>query len=270
MMQQPLTSAEREWQERLKQAVLSQNVEKVHEVFDLTTPHWKTILGKDRYFMNFLLRSALEHDNHKLLQILLDKSIGKSLLYATAEGSLKSVQIIVKKIEQLERENPGQTSYIGPNDYANERGYKTPLMIALEMNNYDIIEYFIVKGYDKINLFTDDSSESKKPAQDELEKGIHRSSHRNKSCCNRVNPIKLTQDKFESLVREKTDDAEEKLVHLRIEAYRACANPLYISYKFLHNVNDDSISNPLYYVLDLHQKLRKQAWYVIHVLTTCT
>lgn len=251
--------AEKRWRESLNQAVSNEDVEKFHEVVN-QFPNGKALLQKDQYFLNFLIRIVLQFENDKLLDAFLEYgAIGKSLLYTSSDGSLNRVKKILEKIEKLKHEHQNK-SYLGPSGFNNKNRYKTPLMIAIELKNYDVVEYFVSKGYDKIDIFTEDGfgtemkANSQQVQDDEIERGTDCVLLK---CCN---PVKYILDMFDSFVRKKDDDKEEKRAHLRFESYRACTNPFYISYKFIYGNNDDTIYNPLYYLLDLYQKLQKQAW----------
>lgn len=259
MAGQETSLSEKRWRQSLNQAVLNQHVEKFHESVN-QVPNGDALLQKDQYFLNSLIRTALQFESDKLLDAFLEHgAIGKSLLYASSDGSLNRVKKILEKIEKLQEEKPNST-YLGPNGFTNKNRYKTPLMIAIETHNYDIVEYFVSKGYDKIDILTDDGFGKNNTI---AQQGGDDDDMETKTDCVLLkcrNPFKFILDTFQSFVSKKEDDKEEKRALLRIESYRACTNPLYISFKFIYRKNEDTICNPLYYLLDLYQKLKKQAW----------
>lgn len=126
-------------------AVSSENFEKLKEILD-TRKDINLEAQENRAFAKLLLDTAIENDDDKILEVLINKGarIGGILFTAVRQGSYKSVKCIVNVLEA--QGSVDDQFDLGPSDSKTE-GFITPLMMAIQLNDYDIIEYLIIRGY---------------------------------------------------------------------------------------------------------------------------
>jgi len=129
---------------------------------------------------------------------------------------------------------------LGPNDCKPE-GFITPLMMAIQMNDHTLVEFLITQGYQVKN----DDYVYENGMKNDL--GIPLPS--------------ITRSMRLTMRRKETNKLlpKEHSILLKIETYKALANPLYISYMYIH---DKTTLNPLYQIFCLSRELREKARYL--------
>ena len=228
--------------QELYQAVFEENTEEICRILREN----EIILKENRRYTKLLIRTAVENDNDKVLGILFENGVrvGGSLFTAVRMNAYKCVKIIVKNIQSSFDEDD-----VGPAQTKNE-GFITPLMMALQLNYYDIVEYFIAEGF-KI---------------EELQ--YERSEERNKNNLN-IDLLKITDTvgiHIKTKHRQRNPFPKEHKVLFKINTYQAIANPLYICYKFIHGKTE---VNPLYEIFRLNQVLLQQSRYLFYHRLLC-
>lgn len=134
-----LFSKKPEWKE-LNQAVWKGDVETINQ---LVAKNQINLRAREDH-TRILLKTAIQKDNGKVLEVLFEKGAKVSgiLFTAVRKKAFECVKTIVKRLktdkEDADDLDPTQK---------NKEGFLTPLMMALQSNSYEIVEYFIVKGY---------------------------------------------------------------------------------------------------------------------------
>ncbi|KAK3708858.1 hypothetical protein QZH41_016285 [Actinostola sp. cb2023] len=222
------------WNELYK-AVVNDDASKVCE---LLNSRKEINLGapENRGYTKLLLGSAIENDNDEILEVLIKKGakIGGILFTAVRENSYKCTKCIV----QIVNTTPTESDDLGPSDSKDE-GFITPLMMAIHSNAYDIIEYLITQDY-KIES-----------PEYVFEEGV-------KNDLN-IDLLKITRTlgiPLRTPQRKKNQFPKEHSILLKINTYQSLANPLYISYMFIH---DKTEVNPLFEIFQLSKTLLFQS-----------
>ncbi|XP_048585309.1 short transient receptor potential channel 3 isoform X2 [Nematostella vectensis] len=196
--------------------VLNEDVEGVRSFFDLRP----NFLFRTRDFVTrALLSDTIDLNRGDILKIFLDEQarIGGALFNAVRKGSKDCVQTMLPYISSKRGD-------IGPED-VKPGAFVSPLMLAVHLEKFDIIELFLSKGYRVLEPHDDDDEDDDDEQLNRTNVGLELSN--------------------------------ELSFNLRVNAYRALASPLYISYFFI--MNPDAL-HPIFHVLELNKKLKNQMY----------
>ena len=144
------------------------------------------------------LRYAIDNNDINIINILLQQGtkVGGALFTAVREGSKEIVQILLSYAK--ERRQDGD--YIGPEN-VQPQSYMSPLILAVQLGEIEIVEHFVSNGY-----------RIKECSDAETHGSIRHINQRG---------YDVTSDK--------------KLFFLRrINAFKALANPVYLSYRYVY------------------------------------
>ncbi|XP_048590642.1 short transient receptor potential channel 5 isoform X2 [Nematostella vectensis] len=213
---------------------------RVKDLKGLLTDNPKLDLSSaDRNFTRLLLRTAIEANNADVFEVLVTNGakIRSSLFTAVGRGSKECAEVILAYY----RPECGDT---GPEDFKKGR-FVTPLIMAAQYEEFDMIEFFVSRGY-KVSV----------PGcteRDELDMVFVNKQEQGNSLRMQspADDIALS-----SIVEQPQHTRRERMALLKINSYKALANPLYISYTYIY---DRLQIHPLFQVFKLNEELLLQA-----------
>lgn len=214
--------------QQLKDAVDKKDLTKVTEFF-VSNPNFGTNALVTKEYRNDLLRPVIENNQAEILDLLLQNQfkVGGALFTAVREGSKECAEKILPHINK----NRGDKA---PDGISSKR-FLSPLMLAVHLEHYDIIELFVNNGY-KVQ----EAGSQTKPTS------VHIGGNSSKS------EEEKEEERLETVRQNRETTVMQSLT--RYHSYRALASPLYITYSYLKN-ND---KHPLFQIFHLNELIEKQ------------
>ena len=188
------------------------------------------------------LRLAIDYNDIEMVELLLKETpckVGGSLFTAVREGSKDCVELLMN----LPLTPEGlllDEDYIGPEDVRTD-SYLSPLMLAVHLEEHEIVELFVSAGY-----------RIREPSEDEGEGQTKTKSGKS--------PPSPTGSFSPPDVAEVPN--HELSFLRRINAYKALANPIYLAYSFLYydpGKDGERDLHPIYKIFELNGKLDHMA-----------
>lgn len=172
------------------------------------------------------LRYAIDNNDTDIVDILLkqETKLGGALFTAVREGSKEIVQLILN----YAKDKPQDSDYIGPEE-VQPYSYMSPLILAIQLGELEIVELFVSSGY-RIKDFCElDGGENARGSVVYI----------NRSGCD------VISDKLKLLALR------------RINWYKALANPVYLSYRYLYydGKKDGYDWHPIFKTFELNREL---------------
>ena len=194
------------------------------------------------------LRFAIDYNDLKMIDFLVKETslkVGGSLFTAVREGSKDCVEKLMRPPSRTGA-TPQDEGYIGPEDVI-KNSYMSPLMLAVHLEEHEIVELFVSCGYRIQEPSIDDGDNSKNKKMPVT------------SSTGPPTPTGHISDSHRGQAKRPSHAIERELSFLRrINAYKALANPIYLAYTYIYydpNKDDKRDLHPIYQIFELNGKL---------------